>query len=240
MRGILPTLCTSGITGLLSPWAIAANQVEQGITTPVTNVAPGIVILSIAGALLLTLFLRVPVQRLVNAIGNAIHRRNLQRILLQHSDDVLSDFLLESPYGGLTRIDYAIRIAEGVVCIRAKRVSGKILGDLQDSQWAVDTNGRRRYFLNPVIQNEGRAETLRRLTPELPVINLVVLDGQVEFTQTSDHPVIHADQLDEYLRNVSFTPQNAGDVQTSWLNIRSAALTDAESKKDFAAQLSFG
>ena len=225
---------------LLSNGATFANVDEPDVVTGVTNVGLGTFMLAIAALLIMFLLLRPTVTQLVYAFRRALHRRRVDAILSRHSQEVLTDLLLESPYGGLTRVDYAVLLAGGIVCMRSKLANGEVVGYAEAPQWTLRTSRREQPFLNPLVQNEGRADALRKLAPELPVVNLVVFGGDVSLGPSCGDNVIRLADLDRYLRELSFEEGLAVDWEASWLNIRSAALTDDESHKDFAAQLSFG
>lgn len=235
------SLVVTALPLALQQGTVFAETLEQGAgSSVVTNVAPAVIVIGIAGLLALTLLCRHAVMKLAHVLPRFLHQRRINSILHGHSRSVLSDFLLTNPYGGLSRIDYALCVGGGVVCIRSKRLSGSIIGDLDDPQWTLESGSKRRRFLNPVVQNEGRAEALRKLVQGLPVLNLVVLDGDVTFDRSTAHEIIAVDDLDEFLRNVKFEPCGIDDWDAAWLTITSAALTDVDSRKDFAAQLSFG
>ncbi len=220
--------------------AAFANVDSAEVVTGVTNVAPGMFVLAIAAFLILFLLLRPTVIELASTVRRMRHQRRVGVILSKHSQEVLTDLLLESPYGGLTRVDYAVRLAGGIVCMRSKLADGAVVGDAEEPQWMLLASGRKQPFLNPVVQNEGRAATLRQLAPDLPVLNLVVFGGDVSLSPSCGDNVIRLADLDRHLGELAFEQVPGVDWDTAWLNIRSAALTDDESQKDFAAQLSFG
>ena len=97
----------------------------------------------------------------------------------------------------------------------------------------------RRKFLNPLIQNEGRTRALQKVAPEVPVASLVVFTGDVQFTSASEKNVIHVRDLDVYIAKFVFGPCKIEDWDAVWMTVKSAALTDDDSRKDFSAQLSF-
>ena len=115
-----------------------------------------------------------------------------------------------------------------------------VFGDPQDPQWTNVDGVHRRKFLNPHIQNEGRARALRKVVPNLPVANLVVFTGDVEFTADRQKNVIHLAELDSYITKFELGPSKVDDWNAIWLTVKSSVLTDEESRKDFDAQLSFG
>ncbi len=97
----------------------------------------------------------------------------------------------------------------------------------------------RRRFLNPVIQNEGRSRALRNAVPNVPVANLIVFTGSLEFTTPPPKNVIHVGQLESYIAKFVFGPCKIEDWDDVWLTVKAAAMTDEDTRKDFQAQLGF-
>ena len=219
--------------------AIAVAADSTGVQTGLGNMGPALFIFAIAAALLLTLVFRSTVSHLARAVTGKIGARRIHRVLSARSKDVLDDFLLPGAYGGLTRIDHAILTSGGILCIQTKHYNGIIFGDADEPQWTNVDGIHRRKFLNPLIQNEGRARALQKAAPDVPVANLVVFTGDVQFTSATEKNVIHVRDLDVYIAKFVFGPCKIEDWDAVWMTVKSAALTDEESRKDFSAQLSF-
>ena len=115
-----------------------------------------------------------------------------------------------------------------------------MFGGEDEPQWTNVDGVHRRRFLNPLIQNEGRARALRKVVPDVPVDNLVIFTGSVEFTSPPARNVIHVSQLESYVAKHVFGPSKIKDWHAVWLTVQSAVLRDAAARKDFAAQISFG
>jgi hypothetical protein len=197
-------------------------------------------IIAVAAGLILTLLVRPTIGVVARSLGQTLGRRRITRSLDRNGAAVLHDFILPGAYGGLTRIDHALMTGGGVFCIQTRHYKGVIFGEPDDPQWTNVEGVRSRRFLNPQIQNEGRANALRKLVPGLPVANLVVFTGPVQFTTPRDRNVIHIRDLERFIGSFEFGPSAIEDWDAAWLTIRSAALTDDGSRKDFDAQLSFG
>jgi nuclease-like protein len=219
--------------------ALATATDATGIQTGLGDPGPALIIFAIAGALLLTLVFRSTVSHLAQFVTGRIGARRMHRVLSARSKDVLDDFLLPGAYGGLTRIDHAILTSGGILCIQTKHYNGIIFGDADEPQWTNVDGIHRRRFLNPLIQNEGRTRALQKVVPEVPVANLVVFTGDVQFTSATEKNVVHVRDLDVYIAKFVFGPCKIEDWDAVWMTVKSAALTDEESRKDFSAQLSF-
>jgi ABC-type multidrug transport system fused ATPase/permease subunit len=228
----LLALFTSG-----SAMAVATDSAD--VQTGLGDPGPALFIFAIAAALLLTLVFRSTVSHLAQFVTGRIGARRIHRVLSARSKDVLDDFLLPGAYGGLTRIDHAILTSGGILCIQTKHYNGIIFGDADEPQWTNVDGIHRRRFLNPLIQNEGRTRALQKVAPEVPVANLVVFTGDVQFTSATEKNVVHVRDLDVYIAKFVFGPCKIEDWDAVWMTVKSAALTDEESRKDFSAQLSF-
>lgn len=214
--------------------AVAAQTAQM---TGITNIGPAAFLFTIAGALLLTLVFRSTASHLVAVVTAKIGAARIRRALDQRSPDVLHDFILPGAYGGLTKIDHAILTAGGILCIQTKHYSGIIFGGEDEPQWSnVDGTARRR-FLNPVIQNEGRTRALRNVVPDVPVANLVVFTGSVDFPTPPPKNVIRVSEIESYIAKFVFGPSKVKDWDAAWLTVKSAALTDEATRKDLQAQI---
>lgn len=208
-------------------------------TTGVTRTGPALIIFAIAAALLMTLVLRSWAGHLLDYWADRLARRRIEHALEKRSKHVLNDFILPGAYGGLAKIDHAMMTTGGLLCIRAMRCTGTVFGDAGEPQWSNVTDGRRRRFLNPVIQNEGRVCALRQIVPDVPVQNLVIFPDDVEFTAPPSANVIRLSELDSYIAKFVFGPSKVSDWDEAWLNLTSAALNDEASRRDFSAQVGF-
>lgn len=217
-----------------------AMAADAGTTTGITSIGPALFLFTIAGALLLTLIFRSIANHVVKWITGKIGQARIRSALAKRSPDVLHDFIIPGAYGGLAKIDHAILTSGGILCIQTKHFNGIVFGDEDEAQWTNVDGVRRQRFLNPVIQNEGRARALRQVVPDVPVDNLVIFTGNVEFTSAPPKNVIHVSKLESYVAKHVFGPSKIKDWQAVWLTVNAAVLTDAAARKDFAAQISFG
>ncbi len=215
--------------------ADASSEVAIGLL----NVGPALFLIAIACALLLTLVFRASATRVASLVTAEFGKRRIRRILQQKSRDVLEDFILPGAYGGLTKIDYAILTSGGIICIQTKHYNGIVFGGAEEPQWTNVDGIQRRKFLNPMIQNVGRTKALQKVVPKVPVANLVVFTGSVQFTSPLEKNVIHVRKLNSYIAKFVFGPCKINDWDAVWMTVKAAALTDDETRKDLSAQLSF-
>ena len=207
------------------------------MTTGITNIGPAAIFFTIAGALLLTLIFRSTASHIVGLVTSRIGTLRIRRALRRRSPDVQHDFILPGAYGGLTKIDHAILTAGGILCIQTKHYNGIVFGGEDEAQWTNVDGTIRRRFLNPMIQNEGRTRALQKVVPGVPVANLIVFTGNVEFPTPPPKNVIGVSQVDGYIAKFIFGPSKIKDWHAVWLTVNSAALTDEASRKDLQAQI---
>ena len=220
---------------LVLPTLAADAEVQTGIT----SVGPAMVIFTLAGALLLTLVFRSTARHMTRFVTARIGQWRIRTALEKRSPDVLHDFILPGAYGGLVKVDHAILTAGGILCIQSKHYNGIVFGAEDEAQWTNVDGVKRRRFLNPLIQNEGRSRALRQVVPDVPVANLVIFTGSVEFTSAPPSNVIHVRDLESFVAKFVFGPSKVKDWDAVWLTVKAAALTDEESRKDLQAQLTF-
>ncbi len=225
---------------MVLPSAAADATANAEVVTGLSNTGIGLFIIAIAAALLLTLMFRVSAAHVARLVAEKIGKRKIHKILNARSPDLLEDFILPGAYGGLTHIDHAILTSGGILCIQTKHYNGTVFGGADEPQWTNVDGIRRRKFLNPLIQNEGRKKALQKIVPNVPVANLVVFTGSIQFTSPLEDNVIHVRDLDSYIAKFVFGPCEINDWDAVWLTVKSTALTDEDSRKDFRAQLSFG
>ncbi|MDJ0917926.1 MAG: nuclease-related domain-containing protein [Woeseiaceae bacterium] len=228
------------ITALLTalPLIMTPAMVAQGM-----NDADGIgfagALFAIAVALILTLLLRRSAFRLFNAAADMLGEYRLQRMLLDNSDFLMSDFIIPGAYGGLSKIDHALLTRTGLICIRAAHQHGKVFGSADDAQWCHVNGGRRRRFLNPVIQNEGRVRGLSSALPSVPVTNLVVFTGPAQLISETKPNVILLSELSAWIDKHTKASDPVDDLGGAWQRLRDVAITDEDTRKDYQAQIGF-
>lgn len=194
---------------------------------------------TLAAALLLTLIFRSSANHAARFLTARIGQWRIRTALAKRSPDVLHDFILPGAYGGLVKIDHAILTAGGILCIQTKHCNGIVFDGEDEAQWTNVDGVRRQRFLNPLIQNEGRTRALQKVVPDVPVENLVIFSGSVDFTTPPPKNVIHVRNLESYIAKFVFGPCKIKDWDAVWMSVKAAAMTDVDTRKDFAAQIGF-
>ena len=218
---------------------LPAVAAETATVTGITSVGPAMFMFTIAGALFLMLIFRKAAAHLAHYIVSRIGELRIRRALEARSKDVMHDFMLPGAYGGIAHIDHAIMTAGGILCIQTKHYNGVVFGEAGEPQWTNVDGITRRRFLNPLIQNEGRRRALQKIVPEVPVANVVIFTGSVEFTTPPPKNVIRVSELGSFISKFVFGPSKVDDWDAVWMTVESAAMTDSDTRKDHAAQLGF-
>lgn len=231
LSSLLLAVCASGA-------AVAADGAAR-TTTGASLSSLSAAIIVVACALFLVLLLKSSTTSLGQVIGKRVARRRLRKILRGRSPDMLENLIIPGAYGGLTRIDCAVLTTGGILCIQIKHCKGIVFGSENEPQWKNVDGVRQRKFLNPVIQNAGRTRALQKIVPDIPVASLVVFTGPAQLTAPKVRNAIRVRDLDSYIAKFVFGPCKVKDWDAVWLTVKSAALTDEGSRRDFHAQLSF-
>lgn len=220
--------------------ALPAASVQAAASTGVQGGGTALLLIGFAACLVLALLVHRRLQGFLHGARRRLGQRELRQAIRCAKFQYLEKFILPGLTDGLSRIDYAVLTSAGIVCIRALHGNGMVFGADSDAQWTQVCGVERRSLLNPLIQNAGRARSVQSVVGDMPVCNLVVFSGNVEFAVKPPDNVIPLQQLASWLRHYADTQACARDPEAAWLSLRAAALTDPASQKDFDAQLSFG
>lgn len=194
--------------------------------TGIVRVLPAIVLFLIAALLLGLLVFRKTAQHYAGFLTRRLGRLRLQSALRASSRDALHELRLPGAYDGIAEVDHAILTSGGILCVRALHDSGIVFADSDAPQWTCITDSARRRFLNPLIENAARVKAVEQVLPDVPVANLVVFTGSVQFSAKPPSNVITLDQLDSYIAKFVFGPSKIEDWDAAWLTLKAAALRD--------------
>ncbi len=212
---------------------------DSSTATGITSTGPALFLFTIAAALILSLLFRHTAARLTQVLVQRLGELRIRRALERKTSSVMHDFIVPGAFGGLARIDHAILTSGGILCIKTVHCHGVVFGSEDEPQWTHVDGVARRRFLNPLIQNEGRRKALNNIVPDVPVANLVIFTGNVDFPNPLPKNVIRVGQLDSFIAKYVFGPSKIEDWDAVWMSVKSAAMTDDASRADFNAQLGF-
>jgi len=222
------------VLAIAAAWPAPAAAAGSGEAASMTTS------MAISGVLLIAGMLTVKAILLRQRNCRRTARRRLLQTLKDHGSEVLEDLILPGAYEGLTRIHFAVLTPGGILCVHAKHCDGTIAGDAESPQWTCTGENRQHQFLNPVIQNTGHVKAIAHIAQGVPIKSLVVMTGATRFEIPAGADVIHGDDLDACITSWKRGRPGVPHIEDAWRALKASALTDAASRKDLNAQLSFG
>ena len=98
---------------------------------------------------------------------------------------IFHDLYVQKPNGEYTQIDIAVATKVGIIVFEVKDYSGWIFGNEHQKYWTqLLAYGQERHrFYNPVMQNAGHIQTIRRCLPQnpgIPIYSVIVFFGNSE------------------------------------------------------------
>lgn len=100
------------------------------------------------------------------AYGEYLTARKLEKLPGAHK--LIANAYIPDGRGGTTEIDLLFIHETGIYVIESKNYSGWIFGKEGDRYWTqVLPNGQKKRFYNPVLQNKGHMNAMKRLVSEL-------------------------------------------------------------------------
>ena len=235
----MPTKFRIPLTLLAQAPLTAAVAASDPVPTGIIGIGPSVFIFVVAAAVLITLVGSAAARPYLRRLGERLARHRIARELARRSKHVMSNALLPGAYGGIVKVDHVALTPAALLCIRSVHAHGMLAGGEKEPQWTIVEGSVRRRFLNPLIQNEGRARAIRKALPDIPVAALVVITGKVRCSSSLPSNVITFGQLDDYLKSQVLGPGHVKDSIGVWRRFESVVMTDAATRKDFAAQVSF-
>lgn len=122
--------------------------------------------------------------------------RHLVLQLLKHGvpeQTIFHDLCVEKKNGEFSQIDIVVATTEGIIVFEVKDFSGWIFGNGNHSHWTkVLAYGKKKYrFYNPIKQNKGHIETLRKQLKQfenIPFFSIIVFYGDCELKEINFVP----------------------------------------------------
>lgn len=98
---------------------------------------------------------------------------------------IFHDLYIQKTNGEYTQIDLVVATKVGIIVFEVKDYSGWIFGNDHQKYWTqVLAYGKEKHrFYNPVMQNVGHIQAIRRCLPQnpgVPIYSVIVFDGNCE------------------------------------------------------------
>lgn len=120
--------------------------------------------------------------------GEWSERRVILKLLKEgiNPKAIFHDLYIKKPNGEYTQVDLAVATKAGIIVFEVKDYSGWIFGNEHQRYWTqLLAYGKDKYrFYNPVMQNYGHIQTIRKClqqNPEIPIYSVIVFFGNCEF-----------------------------------------------------------
>lgn len=99
---------------------------------------------------------------------------------------IFHDLYIRKPSGEYTQVDVAVATKAGIIVFEVKDYSGWIFGNEHQRYWTqILAYGKEKHrFYNPVMQNAGHIQAIRRCLPQnpgIPIYSVIVFFGSSEF-----------------------------------------------------------
>ena len=116
------------------------------------------------------------------------------------------------------RIDHVVVSPDGIFIIVTKHHEGSISGSGKGQYWTHTLNNKKARFYNPVWQNRGNIEAVKKILKDYPdsvYSSIVGFSRRADLTEvSSETPVVYFDQLtDEILKNRRQEPLTSVQVE---------------------------
>lgn len=103
---------------------------------------------------------------------------------------IFHDLYIQKPSGEFTQVDLVVATKVGIIVFEVKDYSGWIFGNEYQKYWTqVLADGKEKHrFYNPVIQNAGHIQAIRKClphNPHIPIYSIIVFFGNSEFKNVS-------------------------------------------------------
>lgn len=120
--------------------------------------------------------------------GERSERRVIQILLKEgiNPNAIFHDLYIQKPSGEYTQVDIVVATKKGIIVFEVKDYSGWIFGNEHQRYWTqVLAYGKEKYrFYNPVMQNAGHIQAIRRSlshNPDIPIYSVIVFFGSSVF-----------------------------------------------------------
>ena len=99
---------------------------------------------------------------------------------------IFHDLYIQKPSGEYTQVDIVVATKAGIIVFEVKDYSGWIFGNEYQKYWTqLLAYGKEKHrFYNPIMQNSGHIEAIRKCLPQnpgIPIYSVVVFYGSSEF-----------------------------------------------------------
>ncbi len=160
---------------------------------------------------------------------------------------IFHDLYIQKPNGEYTQVDVAVATKAGIVVFEVKDYSGWIFGNEHQRYWTqLLAYGKEKHrFYNPVMQNAGHIQAIRRClpqNPDIPIYSVIVFFGNSEFkniTCNSDNTfIIYPHSIRQVVSDILTQPDANFGNKYEIMNLFTKAVQNGNDPMIVASQIS--
>lgn len=114
-----------------------------------------------------------------------------------YDGNIISNIYIPNMDGTTSEIDILFITKKGIFVIESKNYSGWIFGSQNDKYWTVCNYNDKWKLYNPVLQNQGHINAIRRHLRGVPCFSMIAFSERCELKKINVNPDIHVFNRDE-------------------------------------------
>ncbi|MBM7618521.1 hypothetical protein JOC95_000363 [Bacillus tianshenii] len=200
-------------------------------TLSVISIAPGIVPFIFLGGMI---YLKTKYPIIKGAIGEWYVNKELSKLGPMYK--VYHDLYIPNEEGGTSQVDHVVTSPFGIFVIETKHYDGWIFGKENQRHWTQVIYKRKEKFLNPIWQNYGHIEGLKKYLGEHKFYSIIVFSSRSTLKMEDNFNsarVIQIPQLNRVIKEWSQQSQmsQVGIVELQRINQALEQLTIKDRKQ---------
>lgn len=136
---------------------------------------------------------------------------------------------------GTTQIDHIVVSPYGVFIIETKNYKGWITGGEKSSQWTQNIYGKKKSFLNPILQNFGHVKAVKALLrqyPDITIIPIVAFSPECELKVKTTSHVVYYNRVCEVIFKYKKKVLRGKDIASIVSILSNKNMTSTDVKKE--------
>lgn len=159
-----------------------------------------IILLSLICWIAYRIYVRITEQKLIEQVtpitrGQWSERKLILNLLKAgiNPKAIFHDLYIQKPSGEYAQVDVAVATKAGLIVFEVKDYSGWIFGNERQRYWTqLLAYGKEKHrFYNPVMQNEGHVQAIRKCLPQnpgIPIYSVIVFFGKCKLMNVTCNP----------------------------------------------------
>ncbi len=145
---------------------------------------------------------------------------------------ILKNIIIKNDAGS-SQIDHIVISKFGVFVLETKNYKGWIYGKERDKKWTQNIYGKKVYFQNPLHQNYGHIESLKKIKglENINFISLILFSGEATLKSNIDN-VTYFSKVGDWINQYKETIYTDDEVDFIYKTILENNLKDRNIKKE--------